>query len=146
MFIIFSLEDLINHELMKRFAVYLTPDENLEKTVFIKEGFSFKAFFLTFFWSIYNRLYYISFFLILLFIATETLAYNDIISDSSVIFVNFIGSQLLCGFNASDWIQNSLLKKNFKLVSVIFASNLNEAQVKFFAEYNTQSSNVEPAW
>ena len=133
---------------MKRFAVYLTPDENLEKTVFIQEGFSFKAFIFTLFWIMYNKLYFVSFLLLALITIIQVLLYNGYISNSSVSVINLIGIQLFCGYNAIDWVQHSLLKKKFKLASIVFAKNLNEAQIKFFSEYNTTQPNheIRSAW
>ncbi|MBQ4875230.1 MAG: DUF2628 domain-containing protein [Rickettsiaceae bacterium H1] len=133
---------------MKQFLVFVPQDNNLEKTVFVKDGFSFRALVFTILWTLYNRLYFMSFLLFLTILLTELLFQSGYISEYSLVTINMIGCPLLCGLNGNYWLHNSLLKSNYEFAGIIVAHDLTEAQMRFFSEYDltVNESKIDAAW
>ena len=132
---------------MKYFSVYVPQEEDSEKVVFIQDGFSLKALILNIVWTLYNKLYFVSSVIILLVFSTEALSNIGYISEHLAHVIKF-GIPLFCGFNANNWLEKSLLKKNFEFVGTILANNPLEAQIKFFSEYDVtdKSSKIPLVW
>lgn len=132
---------------MKHFSVYLPQDNKLEQAIFITEEFSFKAFLFSLIWALYNKLYCVSFVILSLVMLVSVLLYNECVLSAVVVKISCC-IPLFCGVNASMWLQNSLLKKNFDFVGIVIAKNITEAQMKFFSEYSgfEKKTEVNAVW
>lgn len=133
---------------MHYFAVYLPPNNNLEQVKFVQEKFSYVAFLFTLFWALYNRLYTTSCMVLFAILFVAYLVDSSYISNLSALVINTLGISLFCGLNATDWLQNALSKKGFECVGVILAHNLEDAQMRFFSEYEhkNHNHNLKPIW
>lgn len=133
---------------MKYFFVYLPEDNNLEKTIFLQDGFSFKAFIFTIFWTLYNKLYFISLLLLTSLVAIDLLIVNFYVDGSIAALMNTLIVPLICGLNGKQWLCQSLLRRKFTLTGVVIANNITDAQMKFFSEheFSDQPHKISPAW
>ncbi len=133
---------------MKCFSVYLPQDTNLEKAVFIRDGFSFSAFLFHIFWTLYNKLYFASLLILLSVVSTELLVYSGYLTNQTAILIQSTIIPMLCGFNGSYWLEKSLLRRKFEFCGSLIASSLLEAKMKKFSEYEeySEENKVESAW
>lgn len=100
-------------------------------TIFVKDGFSWRACFFTGLWFLYHRMG--KEFLALL-------ATNLAFALGEKIFIGFSAATLqlmlaiVIGFNAEFWLSQHLTKKSYELVSVAFGKNEEEAKLQFFCD------------
>ena len=112
------------------------------EAVFLREGFSWGAFFFSVVWALWHRLWFWA--LIVLGIsAVLTLAGDfigiDPVTDSAVA----LAFALLIGWHANDWRRRALEKRGYVTAGVVAAPNLVEAERRFFAKMTAPA--VTPA-
>lgn len=129
----------------KTYVVYAKPEEDnpLESAVFIREGFSFLAYILSFFWALYNRIWWLAAFCFVFSVGKHFMVSYEMISEKTD-FVVTIAYLLIIGFQAHDWYGQELLRKGYILIGVVMASNLEDAQQRFFDKYITKAKKANP--
>jgi len=120
---------------MRIFTVHIKPElENAnEKTVFIPEGFSWKALIFGVAWTLYHRLWLVS-------IAITALSYGFIyagehgyISEASAVILQ-IALGLYIGFSANDWRRDKLARRGFITSEVVASDSPMRAQQRYFEQ------------
>lgn len=108
--------------------------ERAERLAFVKEGFSWPAFFVPFFWLIYHRMW-IELVLLLAVLIALPLAFGlDQRSEALVGWVSFAIS-LLFAFEANDLRTAALERRGYKLAGVTSGDSRDEAEIAFFRSW-----------
>ena len=119
---------------MKIFTVYSKPGDNIDKSIFIKEGFSIYAFLFQFFWALYNRLWQLSILFIVISMSLNLFLSLEFISVETLYVIDFV-MFLFIGIEANDILRYYLERRGYECLAVIAANNYPEAQFRFFKEY-----------
>jgi len=120
---------------MRIFTVHIKPElENAnEKTVFIPEGFSWKALIFGVGWTLYHRLWLVS---IAIAAVSGGVMYADeygYISEASAVILQ-IALSIYIGFSANDWRRDKLTRQGFITSEVVASDNQMRAQQRYFEQ------------
>lgn len=101
--------------------------------VFLREGFSWGAFFFSVAWALWHRLWFWA--VIVLAISAALAVASDILAidpltDSAI----GLAFALLVGWHANDWRRRQLERAGYVSAGVVAAPNLIEAERRFFAK------------
>lgn len=117
---------------MKIYTVY-TKDigpSQLEDLVLVKEGFSWMAAILNFFWAFYHKMWVAGSILLIVnivFIFLETKGYME----PEIVHSIKVGLLLFIGYNFNDWYRNNLIKQGLIPCGLVSGKNEDEARYKF---------------
>lgn len=116
--------------------------ESIRDAQFLRDGFSWSAFWLGPFWLLRHGLYvacvaWVSAIVVLV------MAAGTILSSDAATGV-FLAMQALLGLEADHLLQGKLGRKGYRLVNVVAAPNLDEAEVAFFRHHGTASDEGRP--
>ena len=109
-FLVFAKNDEIN------------KDNALTKCIFLQEKFSFMAFFFTFFWLLYHKLWSWVFFYIVFATMVSYLQVAGFINENLKIFI-LLANSLYIAISATTILQKQYLKKGYSLKSIIRADS-----------------------
>ena len=115
---------------MNIYSVYTDSSEKIKEPILIKQGFSFIAGFLNFFWAIYHKMWNIAFAMTLISLLLES------IGSSYIAYCVNIAILFIFGFFASELREYYALKKGYNLSDIILAVNEEEAEVKYYSRIN----------
>ena len=104
--------------------------ERAERLAFVKEGFSWPAFFVPFFWLIYHRMWIELVLLLALLVALQIVFGLDQRGEALVGWASFAVS-LLFAFEANDLRTASLERRGYKLVGVASGDSRDNAELTF---------------
>jgi hypothetical protein len=102
------------------------------EAVFVREGFSWGAFFFSVLWALRYRMWLTAIFLFVVSVALSLacdLLRLDPTSESAI----GLALALIIGWEANDWRRRSLARRGYVTAAVIAAENLLEAERRFFA-------------
>jgi hypothetical protein len=118
---------------MKIYTVHIPPGakDPLEKPVFIREGFSWAAFFLTGIWALYHRLWWHALLILIFNGVLMVLAEEHVLSQPGLVIAQ-IGFQFNVGCHANDWRRRRLAKLGYILSDVTASDNLLRAEQRYF--------------
>lgn len=121
---------------MKLYNSYIkkTKKGDVKDLIFIKNGFSFTAFFFNFLWFLYHKMFkgVVIVLLVDIFLIKITGIYKSSIFD---IFVTFLGTSLIIAANANFWYSKYLKAKGYEFVGCVFGSNRDSAKLRFVEGY-----------
>ncbi len=115
---------------MRIYTVHAPPgDPAPERFAFVKDGFSWPAFFFTFLWILWHRMWiallgYIVFLLVIAWIGV-------LAGDSEAMIFAIIGG-ILIGLEGNTVRRLSLERKGWREVGESYGRNLSEAEIRFF--------------
>ncbi|NBX04077.1 MAG: DUF2628 domain-containing protein [Alphaproteobacteria bacterium] len=121
---------------MKIYTVHIKTDASRsgEKPIFIREGFSFGAFFFTVFWALYHRLWLPAAGIMFSLWLIVQLGTHHFISSPSVGVLQLM-IQVLVGYLANDWRRRALAKRGYITSDVTAADSLLRAEQRYFERY-----------
>jgi len=102
------------------------------EAVFVREAFSWGAFFFSVLWALRYRMWLTAIFLFAVSVAlslASDLLQVDPITESAL----GVALALIIGWEANDWRRRSLARRGYVTAAVIAAENLLEAERRFFA-------------
>ncbi len=102
------------------------------EAVFVREGFSWGAFFFSVLWALRYRMWLTAIFLFVVSVAlslASDLLRVDPLTESAL----GVALALIIGWEANDWRRRSLARRGYVMAAVIAAENLLEAERRFFA-------------
>jgi predicted membrane chloride channel (bestrophin family) len=119
---------------MKVFSVFAKEEINdfFNDVIYVEEGFSLGATMFGALWFLYHRIWYHGLVLGVIYGLLFYLDNNSKISHAAFNAI-IISLSLLVGFSARDWYERYLIAKGFKLKTLIFAKDLEEAQYRFIS-------------
>ncbi|AAZ68827.1 Erum7620/ECH_0207 family putative T1SS effector [Ehrlichia canis] len=118
---------------MQSFFIYKHPKKmnTLDSTVFVKDSFSFMTFIFSIFFTLYKKLWLLSFISISVFSVTYVMYSTlNLINLPIYLLINLLYSFYMAS-SYTDWYQAKLKKIGYKIHDVIFAENLISAKLKF---------------
>ena len=129
----------------KVFLIYdkqncLNKDAIIDECVFVREKISIMAFFFTFFWLVYNKLWKWMIFYITVSIVISCIGSTGIIDQNIKAFVFLCMSSYFAIFSSSI-MQNKLIKNKYSLKSIIYADSRESALSKLLL--NLKIDNLE---
>ena len=117
---------------MKIYTVHNKPEDNsLENTIFIPEGFSWKAFVFNVLWLLYHRVWLASFFVATMLIVFS-LAEKQGLLDTQKIAIIQLGFLVIVGYHANDWRRASLRRKGYTISDVVASDSNFRARQRYF--------------
>lgn len=123
---------------MQSFTVHLRPGaleaNSREYPLFVREGFNWPAFFVTFFWMLYHRIWLPSLGVVALQTAVVLAQQGELINHASALIV-LLGMQTIVGFHANDWYRASLRRRGYTLAGVVTSDTQVRAEQRFFEQY-----------
>lgn len=121
---------------MKIYNVYVDPNEAepLEGAVFVKEGFSFAAAVMSFFWALYHRMWVVGAALFVVQMVLSLVDKKQILHADAVTILT-TGLMVFVGYSANDWYGRNLSGRGKILFDVVSGKNKSDAERRFFAAY-----------
>lgn len=118
---------------MKIYLVFIRPGtaHAQERPIMVKEGFNIFAFFFTFFWALYHRMWKPLFYISAFNIALITVNNAQLLTQPSLAIVQ-LAFQIMVGFMACDWMQAKLTSKGYILADISAADHLLKAEQRYF--------------
>lgn len=104
--------------------------QNTDATVFVKEGFSWPAFFFSFLWMLWHRLWIELIAFIVIMVAIQ-LMLNALGLDGVGGAVSFLIS-LLLGLEGNQLVRQKLARKGYVEVGTVAAEDRAQAELKYF--------------
>ncbi len=129
--------------MMKIFTLYTKNSSNpLDSLKVVSEGFNIGAFIWSLLWLLYNQLwdYFIVCSLILLCLINLS-EYERL--SSSLLTIAMIIIPIVLGILGNDIIRKDLEKSGYKLIEIIAASSLDEAELKFLTNLLKSKKNAK---
>jgi hypothetical protein len=111
------------------------------EAVFLREGFSWGAFFFSVLWALWHRLWFWAVIVLGISAAIAVaggLVGLDPVTDGAI----GLALALLIGWEANDWRRRALEKRGFVTAGVVAAPSLVEAERRFFSKSPTSASRV----
>ncbi len=111
---------------MNIYSVYTDSSKNNKEPILIKQGFSFIAGFLSFFWAVYHKMWYAAFAMMLISLLLRAAG------SSYIAYCVNLAILFIFGFFASEIREYYTLRKGYDLSDIILATNEEEAEVKYY--------------
>ena len=108
--------------------------ERAERLAFVKEGFSWPAFFVPFFWLIYHRMWIELLLLLVLLVALQVVFGLDQRTEALIGWASFAVS-ILFAFEANDLRTAALERRGYKLAGVTSGDSRDDAELSFLRSW-----------
>lgn len=105
--------------------------ELADDVVFVKDGFSWPAFFIPMFWLIYRGMWIVLIGYIAVLVVSSTLL-GFLGVDDTTSFVVGLAVSLLMGFEGNDLLRWTLSRSGLRAVAVVQAGSIEDAERRFF--------------
>jgi hypothetical protein len=116
---------------MKIFTAHRPPQASQDDAVFVKEGFSWPAFFFPVIWLILKRLWFPLILYLLALALIFALAARLSLSDS-VVLILVLALNLLLGMEGNERRRRALARRGFIEEGPFVGEDLQEAELKYF--------------
>jgi hypothetical protein len=116
---------------MKIFTAHRPPQAPHEDAVFIKEGFSWPAFFFSVIWLILKRLWFLLILYLLALALVFALAARLSLPDTPVLIL-ILALNLLVGLEGNERRRRALARRGFIEEGPFVGEDLQEAELKYF--------------
>jgi hypothetical protein len=116
---------------MKIFTAHRPPQASQEEAVFIKEGFSWPAFFFPVIWLVLKRLWFPLILYLLALAVVFALAARLSLSDTFV-FIAALAVNLLLGMEGNERRRRAMARRGFIEEGPLVGKDLQEAELKYF--------------
>ena len=116
---------------MKLYTAHRPPNLSPDRSVFVKEGFSWPAFFFSLIWLLYQRLWLASAVYILALAAIGAAAAAAQLPNGPVTALIFT-LNLVLGFEANDIKRRALLRRGYSEEGPLLGENLLHAETRYF--------------
>lgn len=114
------------------YSVHRKPGSALpEEVKFVKEGFSFPAFFLMLVWLLYQRLWLVAGGVFAVQLALYALKVQHMLHPVSVAAAQ-LGVQVMVGFMANDWLRSRLKRQGYITADIVTGDSKLRAEQRYF--------------
>lgn len=117
---------------MKLYNSYIKENKKgeIEDLIFVKSGFSFWAFFFSFLWFLYHKMFKatVTAFFLYIFLGWLITLYNPNDLDASIISISV---SIIIAINANFWYAQYLEKKGYKFAGCVFGNSFRAAKLRF---------------
>jgi hypothetical protein len=121
---------------MKLYNSYIkkTEKDDIIDLIFIKNGFSFPAFFFNLLWFLYHKMMRGLILVIIIDIFLIKI-YGIYKASATDILLAFISTSLIIAANANYWYGKGLKKKGYEFIGCVFGENKEAAKLRFVEGY-----------
>jgi hypothetical protein len=118
------------------YTVHVNPSLPLpyEAAEFVEEGFNWKAFIFTGFWTLYHRLWWQTLAIFLFEGLLIHLAHLHSITHIGYVMINVV-FHLFIGFSSNDWLRTHIKKRGYITADIVAGDSLLRAELRFFDRY-----------
>jgi hypothetical protein len=116
---------------MKLYTAHRPPDLSRDRAIFVKEGFSWPAFFFSLIWLLYQRLWLASAVYLLAAAAISAAAGAADLPDGPITAL-FLALSLILGFEANDIKRRALFRRGYSEEGPLLGDNLLHAETRYF--------------
>ena len=116
---------------MKLYTAHRPPDLSRDRAIFVKEGFSWPAFFFSLIWLLYQRLWLASAMYLLAVAAIGAAASAANLPDGPITALS-LALNLILGFEANDIRRRALLRRGYSEEGPLLGENLLHAETRYF--------------
>ena len=109
-------------------------DERAASLVFVKEGFSFLAFFIPLIWLLLNKLWVHAVLYFGVMVALSALAKAAGVSED-VLSIAFLALNLIVGFEARDMLRHDIETRGYVLRDIVSGKSLEECEHQFLRDW-----------
>jgi hypothetical protein len=109
---------------------FLLEKEEMEKAVFVKEGFCWTAMLFTVFWACWNHMWRHGAMLVVAALVLYFIFGGTGVAASLQILV-VLGALLVVGFEGNNWRREELEKKEYALIAVVAGKNRDAAVFRY---------------
>jgi hypothetical protein len=115
------------------YTVYEKPEaaEPTERVELVREGFSFLAFFLNFFWLLYHRMWWVLVGYMVVLVGMAMVVHGLHLSETTLMILQ-TGLNLLLGFHAYDLQGWALKRKGYRLGGVLVGESEMAVQRRYY--------------
>ena len=99
------------------------------ETVLVKEGFNWPAFFLTFLWALWQRMWLTAALILAAQLAGGVLSAWLHLADVAELALS-LGIMLIVGFSANDWRRRSLARRRYEESGIVCGRDRDEAELR----------------
>lgn len=120
---------------LKIYTVHVKPGaaSPQEQPVFVREGFNWMAFLFTGLWTLYQRLWWPTLFVV--GFNAVLMKFGQHLLSSESIGIAQLGFQLLVGYLGNDWIRARLKRQGYILADITAADSQPRAEQRYFERY-----------
>ena len=121
---------------MKIYTVHIKPSNSqaYEKPLFVREGFNWWAFLLTFVWALYQRLWFLALAVFACQFGIVWLGKPHILTPESTGILQ-LALQVVVGFAGNDWLRAGLSRRGYIVADITAADSLLRAEQRYFERY-----------
>lgn len=119
----------------RAYTVHARAGRRDRDLVLVRDGFSWGAFFFSFLWALWHRLWLFALVIVAVSVGVALLdevIHFDPITEGAL----GLALALLIGFEANDARRRALARRGFDNAGLVFARGLGEAERRFFAKYD----------
>ena len=116
---------------MKLYTAHRPPDFARDRTVFVKDGFSWPAFFIPLIWLLYQRLW-LTFALYVLALAVIVAAASAADLPDGPVTALVVSLNLVLCFEANDAKRRALFRRGYSEEGPLLGENLLHAETRYF--------------
>lgn len=129
---------------MKLYNALLKKNQEgkIEDIVIFKDGFCWMAFFFSIFWFLYHKMWKEALALVIVDILISILDFQGIVTGSSKILLELLFAVMIA-INANYWLVESLKKRGYEFVGLIFGSNMVNAKMRFIKDLESDLDGFE---
>ncbi len=123
---------------MKIYTVHIKPSdaegtEGAESAIFVREGFSWRAFLFNILWLIYHRLW-VAALGVAVVISLLGAAEDKEWLDASSLFILQLAFNLIIGYQANDWRRSDLARRGYIISDIVVSDGEIRAQQRYFEQ------------
>lgn len=115
---------------MAVFRVFEHPTNDPDRTVFVREGFSGRAFVFSVLWALWHRMWAVAALLLAIFGSIMLVSQYSVLSELFVSLLN-LAAGLIFGFEAQALRAASLSRAGYREAALVAASGVEEAEIKY---------------
>jgi uncharacterized protein DUF2628 len=117
----------------KSYCVLARDEEILtsDSLLFVRDGFSFKAFFFSTLWLFYHKLWLIGLIISAIYATLSIFDELKLIDRETLLIFQFFTASIVGSF-ANNWLLRSLEVKGYNVVDIVVADDITKAKLRFF--------------
>jgi len=107
------------------------PAHRQAEAVFVREGFSWPAFFFQPLWALYHRLWFVALLLLAALVLVGLVGEALGLSGQAASLLNLVAA-LFIGAEANDWRRNAAIRRGYEIRGIVAGETLEDAERRYF--------------
>ena len=126
---------------LRIYTIHIKPNlaQPYDEAEFVEEGFSWYAFFFTFFWLFYKRLWVPAITVLCLSALCLVMQEGEWLHESSIALLQ-LSIGLITGYHGNDWLRRRLKRSGYIIADIVSGENLLRAEQRFYDRFAAAQS------